>query len=79
MKTFNVTFTDDSDKYSPTTRTVSVNANDETHAELLVHSRFGTFTKAEGLEGLKKDIFVPSEKHIHINKVKEVKEKKGKK
>jgi predicted RNA-binding protein (virulence factor B family) len=76
MERFKVTFTDDSNKYSPTTRTVEVDADNDYHAELIVHSQFGTFTKAEGIAGLKKDIFVPSEKHIHIDKVKKVKKEK---
>lgn len=73
MRHFKVTFTDNSNKYSPTTRTVMVDAENDYHAELLVHSQFGTFTKAEGIEGLKKDLFIPSEKHIKITKCKEVK------
>lgn len=76
MERFKVTFTDDSNKYSPTTRTVEVDASDEYHAELLVHSQFGTYKKAEGIKGLKNAFLIPSEKHIHIDKVKKVKKEK---
>jgi len=76
MKHFKVTFTDDSNKYSPTTRSVEVDAEDEYHAELLVHSQFGTFKKAEGVKGVKNALFIPSEKHIHIDKVKKIKKEK---
>ena len=76
MRHFKVTFTDNSNKYFPVTRTVLVDAENDYQAELVVHSQFGTFKKAEGIEGLKKDIFVPSEKHIKISKCKEV--QKGK-
>jgi len=77
MKHFNVTFTDSSNKYSPTTRTIRVDADSSYQAELLIHSQFGTFKKADGVDGLK-GMIIPSEKHIKIVKTKEIKPSKKK-
>jgi len=75
MGKFNVTFTDNSNKYSPTKRTVMVDANDSFHAELLVQSSFGTYAESEGTDGLK-DFLMPSKKSpIVINKTAKVKKK----
>jgi ribosomal protein L20A (L18A) len=71
MKKFNVTFKE-SKKYNPATRTVMVVANDEFHAKDLVYSEFGSFRFDTKLNAE-----VPSDTHIKVTNVKEIKEKKG--
>jgi hypothetical protein len=56
--TYEVTFSENK-KYNSTTRTVSVKATGEEHAERLVHEQFGSM----------KNLFTPSKK-VDVTKVK---------
>lgn len=71
MKKFNITFTEKRG-FSPATRTVMVEANDELHARNVFASVFDTFTFNKKLMAQ-----VPSGKRVTVTKVKEIKEDKN--
>jgi hypothetical protein len=70
LKKFEVTFTTQN-RLHPTTRTITVEANNDLHATNLINSQFGSFTYDKKLM-----ISIPSNKKIVIDKVVEVKEEK---
>ncbi len=72
-KQYDVTLEEKS-KYNPITRTIKVHADDELHARQLVSSEFDSYRWDKKLM-----THVPTEKHIKIIKVKEIKEEKNKK
>ena len=64
-KQFDVTFTTNTNKYNPVTRTVGVQAINNYHAEMLTHKTFGSFNKVH-------PVLVPSNK-IKVDSCVEVK------
>ena len=84
MKYFKVTFTDNKNKYSPTERSVEVSADNESQAEYLVQTRFGSLQKPEGVVALKAFLIPSKKSQITIQKTEEIasitpKTKKGEK
>lgn len=65
-KQFEVTFTNNRNKYSPVTRTVGVQAQNDYHATMLTHQTFGSFSKVH-------PVLVPSNR-IKIESCVEVEE-----
>lgn len=72
MKYYKVTFTDKKNKYVPIERSVEVSADNETHAEYLVQTRFGSLERPKGVKATK-EFMIPSTKSaISITKVVEI-------
>jgi len=65
-QTYEITFTTKK-KYNPITRSVKVKAKDRTLALQLIARRFGSLK-----EMILLNTYVPTEKHIIINKIKEI-------